>query len=229
MTPTKPKFVAYYRVSTERQGRSGLGLDAQRESVERFLTAQGGVLAATFREVESGKVNARPQLEAALLRCRAIRGTLLVAKLDRLSRDAGFLMSLRNGDVKFQALDLPEANTLTLGVMAAMAQHERETISARTRAALAARKARGQALGTPRDMSAYQAAASRAGNAVKAGKADDFAQNIMPMIEEAKADGAGTLREIAEHLNDAGATTSRGSQWTAAAVQRVMGRASMTA
>jgi DNA invertase Pin-like site-specific DNA recombinase len=224
MSPVKPKFVSYFRVSTERQGRSGLGLAAQREAVEEYVARQGGVLVATFTEVESGKVNARPQLEAALLRCRATRATLLVAKLDRLSRDAGFLMTLRNGDVKFQALDLPEANTLTLGVMAAMAQHEREVISARTVAALAARKARGLALGTPRDLSAYQPGASKAGNAVKAAKADDFAQGIMPMIEEAEAMGAVTLRAIADHLNQAGATTARGKAWTAVAVQRVMDR-----
>jgi DNA invertase Pin-like site-specific DNA recombinase len=182
-------------------------------------------MVSSFREVESGKVRDRPQLEAALLRCRQTRATLLVAKLDRLSRDAGFLMSLRNGDVKFQALDLPEANTLTLGVMAAMAQHERETISARTKAALQARKVRGLPLGTHRDLSAYQGRASVLGNQAKADKANEYANVIMPMIDEAKANGATSLREIAEHLRDAGATTPRGgSKWTAAAVRRVMMR-----
>lgn len=225
MSPSHPRFVAYYRVSTKRQGRSALGLEAQRQAVERHLSQQSGQLVASFTEVESGKLNERPQLEAALLRCRATRATLLVAKLDRLSRDAGFLMTLRNGDVRFQALDLPEANTLTLGVMAAMAQHERETISARTKAALLARKARGLPLGTPRDLSKYQATASRLGNAVRSAKATERSRNIMPMIEEAKAGGAGTLRQIAGFLNEAGASTARGTKWTAAAVQRVMKRA----
>lgn len=224
MVPSKPKFVAYFRVSTERQGRSGLGLEAQRKAVDRYLAGHTGALVASFTEVESGKVNERPQLEAALLRCRQTRATLLVAKLDRLSRDAGFLMTLRNGDVRFQALDLPEANTSTLGVMAAMAQHERETISARTKAALAARRARGALLGTCRDLSAYQVSASQQGNAAKAKKAKSFADVIMPMIEEAKGEGAVTLRKVAEHLNAAGATTSRGGTWTATAVQRVLDR-----
>src|SRR6202034_2959368 len=127
--------------------------------VDAYLKAHGGVELASFTEVESGKDNARPQLTAALLRCRQTRATLLVAKLDRLSRNAAFLMNLRDSGVKFQALDIPEANTLTLGVMAVLAQHEREIISARTRAALAARRARGLPLGTPRDMSPYAARA----------------------------------------------------------------------
>ena len=225
MTPSKPKFVAYYRVSTERQGRSGLGLEAQQDAVMRHLNAQQGALVASFTEVESGKVNQRPQLAAALLRCQQTRATLIVAKLDRLSRDAGFLMTLRNGAVKFQALDLPEANTLTLGVMAAMAQHERETISARTKAALAARRARGESLGTPRDLSRFQAEASAAGNAVKVANAQQRAQEIMPMIEEARRAGATTLRAIAVALNENGAVTPRGAQWTAMAVLRTLAAA----
>lgn len=216
------KFVTYYRVSTQRQGRSGLGLEAQKSLVNGYLAARNGREIATFTEVESGKLNERPQLQAALQRCAATGATLIVAKLDRLSRDAGFLMTLRNGDTKFQALDLPEANTLTLGVMAAMAQHERETISARTKAALAARRARGQPLGTPRDLSAYQAQASAKGRAAASAKANQRAREIMPMIDEARAQGATTLRALAQHLNANGATTPRGSRWAPMSVLRTI-------
>jgi DNA invertase Pin-like site-specific DNA recombinase len=225
MVPSRPKFVAYYRVSTESQGRSGLGLEAQRAAVAEHLTKTRGQLVASYTEVESGKINDRPQLEAALQRCMATRATLIVAKLDRLSRDAGFLMTLRNGAVKFQALDLPEANTLTIGVMASLAQHEREIISARTRAALAARKARGLPLGTPRDLSAYQASGSAKGRASQEARALEVAERVLPMIAEARANGHTTLREIADFLNEQGATTPRNSAWTACAVQRALKRA----
>src|SRR5580698_1045756 len=104
MAPAKSKFVSYYRVSTQKQGRSGLGLEAQKSAVESYLRTHGGVELASYTEVESGKDNARPQLQAALLRCRQTRATLLVAKLDRLSRNTGFLMNLRDSGVKFQAL-----------------------------------------------------------------------------------------------------------------------------
>jgi DNA invertase Pin-like site-specific DNA recombinase len=121
MVPSKSKFVSYYRVSTQKQGRSGLGLEAQKSAVEAYLLQHHGVALASFTEVESGKSNVRPQLKAALLRCRQTRATLLVAKLDRLSRNAAFLLNLRESDVKFQALDIPEANTLTLGILASLA------------------------------------------------------------------------------------------------------------
>src|SRR5665213_3319232 len=149
MTPRPRNFVTYLRVSTARQGRSGLGLDAQRAAVADFLTARGGLEVASYREVESGKVNDRPQLEAALKRCRQTRATLLVAKLDRLSRNAAFLLALRDAGVRFICADLPDANELTIGVLAAVAQHEREAISARTKAALQAAKRRGVRLGNP--------------------------------------------------------------------------------
>lgn len=218
MSPTKPKFVVYYRVSTERQGRSGLGLDAQQAQVNGFLKANDAVAAASFTEVESGKVDARPQLEAALLKCRQLRATLLVAKLDRLSRNISFLFRMRDEGVKFQALDLPEANTLTLGIFAAMAQHEREIISARTKAALAARKARGLPLGTPRDLSAYGPAARELARASNHANAVKRARDVGPMIAEARATGAASLRAVADYLNAQGLPTPRGKQWTATAV-----------
>ena len=144
------KYVVYLRVSTARQGRSGLGLEAQRAAVEAFMNANGiRVELASYTEIESGKHNDRPQLAKALLHCRRQRATLLVAKIDRLSRNAAFLMNLRDAGVKFVAADLPDLNTLTLGIFASMAQYEREQISTRTKAALAANAARGVKLGNP--------------------------------------------------------------------------------
>lgn len=219
MPPIKPKFVTYYRVSTEKQGRSGLGLEAQQAQAQQYLAAHGGVELATFTEIESGKVDTRPQLEAALLRCRQTRATLLVAKLDRLSRNISFLFRMRDEGVRFQAIDIPEANTLTLGVFAAMAQHEREIISARTKAALAARRARGLSLGTPRDLSAWAAQAATKGRASLAAIARKHASEVAPQIEEAREGGCTSLRQVATWLNDRGIVTPRGKLWTAGAVR----------
>lgn len=222
MAPVKSKFVTYYRVSTIGQGRSGLGLEAQQLAVSQYLAAHGGAELAAYIEVESGKVNARPQLEAALLHCRQTRSTLLVAKLDRLSRNAAFLLNLRDAGVKFLALDLPEVTTLTLGVLAVIAQHERELISARTKAALAARKARGLPLGTPRDLSAYAATAGVSGRAALLDKVQRHAADLAPQIERARSEGScTTLRCVAAWLNDQGFVTLRGRQWTASAVLNV--------
>jgi DNA invertase Pin-like site-specific DNA recombinase len=219
MAPSKIKFVTYYRVSTERQGRSGLGLEAQQSQAKQYLAAHGGVELASFTEIESGKVDARPQLEAALLRCRQTRATLLVAKLDRLSRNISFLFRMRDEGVKFQALDIPEANTLTLGVFAAMAQHEREIISARTKAALAARRARGLPLGTPRDLSAYAREAAAVGRASIQANAKKHATEVAPEIQAARQQGCTSLRQVAAYRNDQGVVTPRGKLWTAAAVR----------
>jgi DNA invertase Pin-like site-specific DNA recombinase len=222
MPPIKPKFVTYYRVSTEKQGRSGLGLEAQQSQAHQYLAAHGGVELASFTEIESGKVDTRPMLEAALLRCRQTRATLLVAKLDRLSRNISFLFRMRDEGVKFQAIDIPEANTLTLGVFAAMAQHEREIISARTKAALAARRARGLPLGTPRDLSAYAVQAASKGRASLQATARKHASEVAPQIEEARQQGGCTsLRQVAAWLNDRGIVTPRGKLWTAGAVRNV--------
>lgn len=228
MTPVKPKLVTYYRVSTQKQGRSGLGLEAQQAAVTEYMKANGGVELASFTEVESGKINTRPQLEAALLRCRQAHATLLVAKLDRLSRNAGFLFNLRDSGVKFQALDIPEANTLTLGVMAVLAQHEREIISARTKAALAARRARGLPLGTPRDLSRYSARASAIAKGVNSEKARKRAAVVAPAIEYARSVGCSTLRQVAAHLDGLGVTTPRGRKWTPTAVANAERLAAMS-
>lgn len=219
MVPMKSRYVSYYRVSTQRQGRSGLGLEAQQETVRDYLARHSGVELASFTEIESGKRNDRPQLEAALQRCRQTGATLLVAKLDRLSRNAAFLMNLRDSGVKFEALDIPGANSMTVGVLALVAQHEAEAISDRTRRALAARRARGQSLGTPRDLSAHQRGASTLGNATNSSKARDRARLIAPEITKAVESGRTSLRTIAAYLNERSITTPRGKDWTATAVR----------
>jgi DNA invertase Pin-like site-specific DNA recombinase len=222
MVPEHEKFVAYYRVSTQKQGRSGLGLEAQQAAVAAYLKQHGGVELAAFVEVESGKINDRPKLTAALERCRQSRATLLVAKLDRLSRNASFLLNLKDSGVRFEALDLPEANTLTIGIMATLAQHEREIISARTRAALAARRARGLSLGTPRDLSKHQRRAGALGRAKLHAAALARAQTVEPQITVAIDRGLKSLRQIAGRLNELEIPTPRGKTWTPTAVANAL-------
>lgn len=223
------KFVAYLRVSTQRQGRSGLGLEAQRGAVRSFVESRGGqLLAPEYVEVESGKRTDRPELSKALQRCRVTGATLVVAKLDRLSRNAAFLMTLRDSGVEFVAADLPEANTMTVGVMAVVAQHEREAISQRTKAALAAAKVRGVKLGGKRngasDIRRYQLDGVRA--AVE--RADKLACDRLPEIERLRSEGL-SLNAIARRLDAEGWLTSRGRRWTATAVKRTLARAPATA
>src|SRR5215469_5908263 len=141
------KHVAYYRVSTARQGRSGLGLEAQRQAVSDYLNGGAWDLVAEFTEIESGKRNDRPELSRALELCRRQKATLVIAKLDRLARNVAFIANLMESRVDFVAVDMPQANRLTVHILAAVAEHEREMIVARTKAALAAAKARGKRLG----------------------------------------------------------------------------------
>lgn len=144
---SSPSFVAYYRVSTDRQGRSGLGLDAQRRAVSEYLGASGLQPVSEFTEVESGRRADRPELAKALAACRRHGARLVIAKLDRLARNVAFVSGLMEADVDFVACDMPHANRLTIHILAAVAEHEREMISARTKAALAAARARGTLLG----------------------------------------------------------------------------------
>ena len=163
----KAAFVAYYRVSTVRQGQSGLGLDAQRASVAAFVAGRGE-LVGEFVEVESGRKDDRPQLAAALDLCRRRRAVLVIAKLDRLARSVAFISNLMEGGAEFVACDMPEANRLTLHILAAVAEHEREMISTRTKAALAAAKARGVRLGNPRpDLAKARAVAAAEASAFR--------------------------------------------------------------
>jgi DNA invertase Pin-like site-specific DNA recombinase len=224
MPPKARNYVVYLRVSTQKQGASGLGLEAQRAAVESYLTQHGGrVLSGdTFREIESGKHNDRPQLAAALKRCRQARATLLVAKLDRLSRDAAFLMNLKDAGVRFVAADIPDVNELTVGIMALIAQQEREAISARTKAALAAAKARGIRLGNPQ-LQAGTAESAAAASKANQQAAQRRAADLVEVIEQANADGHTTLRQQAARLNELGIPTPRGGAWHAASVRRLHG------
>lgn len=217
------KFVAYYRVSTARQGRSGLGLDAQRQAVAAFLNGGAWSLVAEFTEVESGKDNARPQLAAALAACRLHGARLVIAKLDRLSRNAAFLLTLRDGGVRFVAADMPDANEMTIGILAVVAQHEREQISARTKAALAVAKARGRKLGNPANLR-NQALGSVRGNAARSGKAKARVVDLAPVVTRLREAGATSLRELAEGLNREGIPAARGGGWSATQVARVLAR-----
>lgn len=219
------KFVAYYRVSTARQGRSGLGLDAQRQAVQDYLNGGRWSLIGEYVEVESGKRNDRPELDKALAACRIHGATLVVAKLDRLSRNAAFLLKLRDERVDFVAVDLPEANRMTVGIMAVIAEHEREMISARTKAALAAAKRRGVRLGNPAHLDRRARRKGTGASAkVRAALAAQRAADLTPIVDELRSTGATSLRELARGLNDRGIPTARGKQWTAAQVQRLLAR-----
>jgi DNA invertase Pin-like site-specific DNA recombinase len=224
MTPRPRHYVTYYRVSTQRQGRSGLGLDAQRAAVRAYLDGNHGVELASFTEVESGKRDDRPQLAAALRRCRQTRATLLVAKLDRLSRNAAFLLSLRDAGVRFVAADLPDMNETVVGILAVIAQHERQAISERTTAALAAAKRRGARLGNPHlDRVAPRTAADALVASQAAQKvAKARAEELRDVVTDARATGSTSLRQLAAHLNGLGIRTPRGGEWAAASVSRLL-------
>lgn len=203
-------YVAYYRVSTDKQGLKGLGMDAQREAVARFMAGREE-LAAQFIEVESGRKNNRPQLLAALAECRKRRAVLVIAKLDRLARNVHFISGLMNSDVEFIAVDMPSANRLTIHILAAVAEHEREMISQRTKAALAAAKARGTKLGNPR--AAEAATLARAAKNIQVPPPE-----VLKLMTEWKGQGRG-LRDITRELNRLNIRTPQGSQWYASTVR----------
>lgn len=212
-------FISYSRVSTDRQGKSGLGLEAQAAAIEEHVLSVGGEVVAAFVEIESGKNDDRPELEKALALCKRKKATLLIAKLDRLSRDAHFLLGLQKSGVPFVCCDMPFADSFTIGVLALVAQKEREMISQRTKAALKAAKARGVRLGCP-DAPRTAAIAREA----KIEKAKNRAGNIAPVIREIMAKGGGmSLRAVAMVLEARGVKTPRGgSSWQAVQVQRVL-------
>lgn len=220
------KFVAYYRVSTARQGRSGLGLEAQRQAVAAYLNGGRHTTLGEYTEVESGKLNTRPQLTKALHACATTGATLVIAKLDRLSRNAAFLLTLRDSGVRFVAADMPDANALTVGVMSLIAQHEREAISRRTQEALAAAKRRGVRLGNPHGARALRRAGkgNAAALAVIRRQAADHAERLRSIIAEVRADGAATLASIASALTARGITTPRGGRWHASSVRNLLER-----
>jgi DNA invertase Pin-like site-specific DNA recombinase len=220
------RFVAYYRVSTEKQGRSGLGLEAQQEAVRSYLNGGDWQLMAEVVEVESGKRNDRPRLAEALRLCRLHGATLIIAKLDRLARNVAFISNLMESGVEFTAVDFPQANRLTVHILAAVAEHEREMISRRTKDALAAAKARGKKLGGNRGRIHLVAKKGALASAVvRSTRAKRRAADIGPIVEDIRATGATSLRQIATALNDRNIRTARGKEWTATQVMRVLDRA----
>jgi len=222
---TPPRFVAYYRVSTDKQGRSGLGLEAQRAAVAVHIAGALGAVAAEFVEVESGRRKDRPQLAAALAAARVHRAILVIAKLDRLARNVHFVSGLMESGVEFVAADLPTVNRLTVHILAAVAEEEARMISARTKAALAAAKARGVRLGNP-NLAVGSPAQARAANAVKTGRAQVRAADVLPFIEQARRAGAITLQQFADALAARGVPTpsGRGGRWHPVQVARIVGR-----
>jgi DNA invertase Pin-like site-specific DNA recombinase len=213
------RYIAYYRVSTSAQGRSGLGLDAQRLAVHAFI---GSVPAHEFTEVESGKRSDRPELLKALDFAELTGSTLVVAKLDRLSRDVEFLSRVQKAPVKIIFADMPFADSFMIGIMAQVAQWEREQISMRTKAALQVAKARGRGLGGNRgNLPALATDAARQSATARREASRSRAAKLDPHIRQARQEGHQSLRAVAAYLNDKGIRTSRGHAWTAAAVRRV--------
>jgi len=211
-------YVAYYRVSTDRQGQSGLGLEAQRAAVETFAK---GEIVAEFTEVESGRKSDRAQLAAALAAAKKAKATLVIAKLDRLARNVHFVSGLLESGVPFVCADSPEADRTWLQMSAVFAEWEARKISERTKVALAAAKARGVRLGSP-----TPTAGSKAGNEAIQARAQAFAQRVLPIINSIKSQGMTSLREIAAELSARGVQTARGgSQWHASQVGNLLARA----
>jgi DNA invertase Pin-like site-specific DNA recombinase len=209
-------FIAYYRVSTKRQGQSGLGLEAQQHAVQVFLHSCGGALIGEYTEVETGKRNNRPQLQMALAAVKKAKGRLIIAKLDRLARNAAFVLNLLESSMDFVAADMPDANKLTIQIMAAFAEHERDQISARTKAALAAAKTRGVVLGANGKILAKQ-------HKVEAQKR---AESLRVHIDAIKKEGHVTVRDICDQLNALGINTPAGKRWHPTTTYRLLKRLS---
>jgi DNA invertase Pin-like site-specific DNA recombinase len=234
------RAVAYLRVSTAAQGRSGLGLEAQRSAVSALALARRLTIAGEFVEVESGKLNGRAELAKALQQAKLTGAVLVIAKLDRLSRNAAFLLTLRDSGVRFLAADMPDANDLTIGIMAVIAQAEREAISRRTAEALTAIKQRLQAngehqskrsgrriarLGNPNGSAALRrTSGNAAASAAVARLANARAQGLAPLITSLQADGITSLGGIAKALNDRGVLTPRRGRWHCRTVALLLGR-----
>jgi DNA invertase Pin-like site-specific DNA recombinase len=219
-------FVAYYRVSTVEQGRSGLGLEAQREAVRAYLDGGCWRLIGEHIEVESGRGDDRPRLAASFAQCRLTGATLVIAKLDRLSRNVAFLAKLMDGDIEFVAVDNPHATRFTLHILAAVAEHEATQISARTKAALAAAKARGRRLGgwraKRRDGSARLPPGDPAtATAASQARAAEHAARVRPIAVELRGEGL-SLRQIAALLTERHVATLNGGHWSASGVHRLL-------
>ena len=212
------KIVTYSRVSTDKQGRSGLGLEAQEETIARYCEQHGSERVADFVEVESGKKNHRPQLQKAIRAAKQHKAKLLVAKLDRLSRNAAFLLQLRDSNIEFVAADNPEANNLTIGILAVVAENEREMTSQRTKAALAAAKARGVKLGNPLGVAAF---GDKVGSKFTIRRANERAEKLRYWIDQTQCM---TYKAAADFLNENDVPTARGGIWHASSVRLVKER-----
>ena len=220
----KSRFVSYLRVSTARQGASGLGLEAQRAAVSAHLNGGNWTLLREIVEVESGKRNDRPALAEALRLCRQQKATLVIAKLDRLARNVHFISGLMESGVEFLAVDMPSANRFVVHILAAVAEQETEAISKRTKAALAAAKERGTVLGGRRVSAARFAEIGAAAREIFSAQAAKGRAQVLPMIAEIQGQGIVTLRTIAAELNARMVDAPRGGQWSAVQVQRVLAR-----
>lgn len=220
------KIVSYLRVSTARQGHSGLGLDAQRTAIQAYADTKGANLVKEFVEIESGKVNTRPQLAEALHLAKVTGSVLVIAKLDRLSRNAAFLLTLKDSGVRFIAADMPDANEFTVGIMALVAQQEREAISKRTKEALQAAKRRGTVLGNPNGAEALRKAGKGNAAGVQAIQlqADTHAEDLRPVLRALAGEGVTSLGQIAKALNDRGIQTPRGGKWHKTSVSNLIAR-----
>lgn len=214
------KIVAYYRVSTDRQGRSGLGLEAQRLAVQKLAASRSATIVAEFTEVESGRKNDRPQLASALKACKAGGFTLVVAKLDRLARNVLFTATLMESGIEFVACDLPTANRLTIHILAAVAEEEARMISRRTKDALAAAKARGVLLGSARP-GHWEGREHLRGRGRKT--ASEVSATLVAQMRQLRAAGK-TFQAIADLLNAQGHTTADGKLWSKSLIHRFLNR-----
>lgn len=224
------KIVTYHRVSTARQGLSGLGLEAQENAVNEFAQGKQADIIGSFVEVETGKNDNRPELAKALHLAEVTGATLVIAKLDRLSRNAAFLLTLRDSGVKFIAADMPDANELTVGIMSLVAQQEREAISKRTKEALAVAKVRleaqGRRLGNPNGAAALRQANKGNKDSLKVIKmnADKHAQRLIPIIDDVREGGHTSLGAIAKELNSRGILTPRDGLWYPTSIKNLISR-----
>jgi DNA invertase Pin-like site-specific DNA recombinase len=206
---TQTRYIAYYRVSTTRQGADGHGIAGQQAAVKAYLQGRDHNLIESFIEVESGRNSERPRLGEALALARKLKGTLIIAKLDRLARSVSFIANLMDSNVEFVACDMPAANRLTLHIMAAVGEAEARMISERTIAALQAAKARGIRLGNPTNLPDAQAA----GHRTMIQDADDHATKVVDIIRDIVRSGTYSVHKIADHMNERGIRTRRGGQW----------------
>ena len=220
------RIIGYERVSTARQGASELGIEAQRQAIEGYAEQRDATLIARFTEVESGRNPNRPELLKALHLAKVTGATLVIAKLDRLSRNAAFLLTLRDSGVRFAAVDLPEANDLTVGIMALVAQQEREAISRRTKEALAVARSRGVRLGNPNGAAALRRAGKGAAplRAAIARNADRHAQDLAPVVATSARAGRRACGQSPAELNGRGMLTRRGGRWHVSTVMNLLDR-----